>query len=131
MIKFSLPPAIVVQFAYCYPYTYSNLQLYLEGVERLRLDYCSRELLCLSVVSWYLTQSWLPYPPPSLPLPPSPSLSFFLSPLQQQRRLDLLTITSPNNLESGTRRKMVFITARVHPGESPSSYVCQGMIYQS
>ena len=61
-------------------YTYSNLQLYLEGVERLR------------------------------------------------RRLDLLTITSPKNLEPGARRKMVFITARVHPGESPSSYVYQGMV---
>ena len=53
--------------------------------------------------------------------------SLFL--LQQQRRLDLLTITSPKNLEPGTRCKMVFITARVHPGESPSSYVCQGIYF--
>ena len=45
------PSLIIVQFAYCYPYTYSHLQLYLEGVEQLGLDYCSRELLCLSVVS--------------------------------------------------------------------------------
>ena len=46
--------------------------------------------------------------------------------MQQQRRLDLLTITSPHNLNPSTPCKMVFITARVHPGESPASYVCQG-----
>ncbi|GIY74150.1 hypothetical protein CDAR_166361 [Caerostris darwini] len=26
------------------------------------------------------------------------------------------------------RKKIVFVGARVHPGETPSSYVCQGMI---
>ena len=49
---FDLSFSHYLQFAYCYPYTYSHLQVYLEGAERLRLDYCSRELLCLSVVSW-------------------------------------------------------------------------------
>ncbi|KAM4022840.1 cytosolic carboxypeptidase 6-like isoform 4-T4 [Anomaloglossus baeobatrachus] len=52
----------VYQFAYCYPYTYTRLQHYLENLDRLNLDYVHRELLGLSV---------------------------------QQRRLDLLTITSP------------------------------------
>ncbi|XP_073435266.1 cytosolic carboxypeptidase 6 isoform X2 [Dendrobates tinctorius] len=52
----------VYQFAYCFPYTYTRLQHYLENLDRMNLDYVHRELLGLSV---------------------------------QQRRLDLLTITSP------------------------------------
>ncbi|XP_077681506.1 cytosolic carboxypeptidase 6 [Eretmochelys imbricata] len=46
----------------------------------------------------------------------------------QQRQLDLLTITNPVNLRTGAEQKVVFITARVHPGETPSSFVCQGII---
>uniref|UniRef100_A0AVJ2 ATP/GTP binding protein-like 4 n=2 Tax=Homo sapiens TaxID=9606 RepID=A0AVJ2_HUMAN len=46
----------------------------------------------------------------------------------QQRKLDLLTITSPDNLREGAEQKVVFITGRVHPGETPSSFVCQGII---
>lgn len=47
----------------------------------------------------------------------------------QQRNLDLLTITSPSNLTGqGKKHHMVFVTSRVHPGESPASLVCQGLI---
>uniref|UniRef100_A0A8C9VJ06 Cytosolic carboxypeptidase 6 n=1 Tax=Scleropages formosus TaxID=113540 RepID=A0A8C9VJ06_SCLFO len=46
----------------------------------------------------------------------------------QQRRLDLLTITNPAHLKPGVEKKVVFLTARVHPGESPASFVCQGVI---
>uniref|UniRef100_A0A3B3RZ61 AGBL carboxypeptidase 4 n=1 Tax=Paramormyrops kingsleyae TaxID=1676925 RepID=A0A3B3RZ61_9TELE len=52
----------IYQFAYCFPYTYSRLQHYLDSLERRNLDFLQREQLGLSV---------------------------------QQRRLDLLTITSP------------------------------------
>ena len=45
---------------------------------------------------------------------------------QQQRRVDLLTISSADNTKRGQRQKVVFLTARVHPGESPASFVCQG-----
>ncbi|KAL5486391.1 hypothetical protein EMCRGX_G018861 [Ephydatia muelleri] len=46
----------------------------------------------------------------------------------QQRRVDLLTITSPHNMEPTATPRVVFITARVHPGESPASFVCQGLL---
>eukprot|EP00698_Gefionella_okellyi_P002295 TRINITY_DN12107_c0_g1_i1.p1 TRINITY_DN12107_c0_g1~~TRINITY_DN12107_c0_g1_i1.p1 ORF type:complete len:435 (-),score=66.82 TRINITY_DN12107_c0_g1_i1:93-1397(-) len=47
----------------------------------------------------------------------------------QNRRVDLLTITSPRNLVSdGRKKRMVFFSARVHPGETPASFVMQGII---
>ncbi|KAM4722111.1 BEN domain-containing protein 5 isoform 1-T1 [Rhinophrynus dorsalis] len=69
----------VYQFAYCYPYTYTRLQHYLENLDRRNLDYVRRELLGLSV---------------------------------QQRRLDLLTITNPENksdLENRVMQKKIKI----------------------
>ena len=47
--------------------------------------------------------------------------------LQQQRRLDMITITNPDNLDPEETKRVVYLTARVHPGETPASYVCQGM----
>ncbi|XP_019904656.2 cytosolic carboxypeptidase 6 isoform X2 [Esox lucius] len=95
----------VYQFAYCYPYTYSRLQHYLDSLERRNLDYLQREQLGLSVTSTESTD-------------------------QQQRRLDLLTITSPDPALQNPKKekKLVVLTARVHPGESPASFVCQGVI---
>ncbi|XP_017877006.1 cytosolic carboxypeptidase 6 isoform X2 [Ceratina calcarata] len=46
----------------------------------------------------------------------------------QKRKIELITITS--NLEDGQdrSRRVVVILARVHPGESPTSFVCQGLM---
>eukprot|EP01063_Lacrimia_lanifica_P005148 TRINITY_DN12961_c0_g1_i2.p1 TRINITY_DN12961_c0_g1~~TRINITY_DN12961_c0_g1_i2.p1 ORF type:complete len:447 (+),score=182.22 TRINITY_DN12961_c0_g1_i2:136-1476(+) len=47
----------------------------------------------------------------------------------QQRRVDLLTITSPSPLTpTWDRKKTVFITARVHAGETPASFLCHGFL---
>ncbi|XP_063681851.1 cytosolic carboxypeptidase 6-like [Bolinopsis microptera] len=46
----------------------------------------------------------------------------------QQRNLDIITITSPDNIHPTKQKRVIFITARVHPGESPSSYVCEGLM---
>ncbi|XP_077038610.1 BEN domain-containing protein 5 isoform X4 [Agelaius phoeniceus] len=67
------------QFAYCYPYTYTRLQHYLDNLQRRNMDYFCRELLGLSV---------------------------------QKRRLDLLTITSPEDktdLENSVMQKKIKI----------------------
>ncbi|KAI1721033.1 zinc carboxypeptidase domain-containing protein [Ditylenchus destructor] len=45
----------------------------------------------------------------------------------QKRRVDLLTITSPE-LMIVAKTKIIFIMGRVHPGETPSSIVLQGFI---
>ncbi|XP_077635841.1 cytosolic carboxypeptidase 6 isoform X3 [Crocuta crocuta] len=46
------------------------------------------------------------------------------------RRLQdvLLLRLGSENLREGAEQKVVFITGRVHPGETPSSFVCQGII---
>ena len=41
--------------------------------------------------------------------------------------VDLLTITNFKNKNSAQKR-VIFITSRVHPGETPSSFVCEGII---
>ncbi|KAL6630895.1 hypothetical protein U3516DRAFT_534072, partial [Neocallimastix sp. 'constans'] len=46
----------------------------------------------------------------------------------EKRRLDLLTISNTENINKSGKKKIVFITSRVHPAESPSSYVCEGLI---
>ncbi|XP_065563760.1 cytosolic carboxypeptidase 6-like isoform X2 [Artemia franciscana] len=46
-----------------------------------------------------------------------------------KRNLDMITITNPRNLEQeDVKQKTVFIIARLHPGESPTSFVAQGII---
>ncbi|KAL3313119.1 Cytosolic carboxypeptidase 6 [Cichlidogyrus casuarinus] len=48
----------------------------------------------------------------------------------QERNLDILTITHPKNLlkKQQSKRRVIFVTSRVHPGETPSSFVCEGFI---
>ncbi|GMT14774.1 hypothetical protein PFISCL1PPCAC_6071, partial [Pristionchus fissidentatus] len=44
----------------------------------------------------------------------------------QKREVDLVTIEDESAINS--RKKMIFITGRVHPGETPSSHVIHGLI---
>jgi hypothetical protein len=39
--------------------------------------------------------------------------------------VDMLTIT---NFTLKKEKRVVFVTSRVHPGETPSSFVCEGLI---
>ena len=79
-------------------YTYSRLQNFLQEIESRELNFLTRERFCETL---------------------------------DQRQLDLLTITHPDNMDKSKLTKpleMVFVTARVHPGETPASFMCHGLI---
>lgn len=93
-------------FAFCYPYTFTALQAFLSGLESrpVAAAVWRRQCLCRTV---------------------------------QQRRLDLITVASPRLLaldagayDPGDRSviPVVFVTARVHPGETPASFVMEGLL---
>eukprot|EP00035_Acanthoeca_spectabilis_P009729 m.171664 g.171664 ORF g.171664 m.171664 type:complete len:455 (+) comp14818_c0_seq5:328-1692(+) len=85
-------------FAYTFPYTYTELQGYLGGLVTRGLPYLLRERLSLTL---------------------------------DKRRVDLLTISAPKNLEAGadlSNVRCAFLSARVHPGETPASYVMEGLL---
>lgn len=99
--KFTMPSEenSTVYFAFCYPYSYSDLQRELDTLEaRFSAKegniYFGRELLCHSL---------------------------------DQRRVDLVTVTR-NGDENRRDKPVVFVSARVHPGETPSSFVLKGFL---
>ncbi|VDM38552.1 unnamed protein product [Toxocara canis] len=91
-IAFIFDSAQRYEFAYCIPYTYTDLQNLLAEIDSRNLRFFSRDVLALSV---------------------------------QRRKVDIITITETPLY---SRQKIVFITARVHPGETPSSFVIKGII---
>ncbi|GMH71824.1 hypothetical protein TL16_g05755 [Triparma laevis f. inornata] len=89
-------------FAHCYPYTYSDLQNDLSSI--------------FSRVDTSATNSFIRTRDMCLTL--------------AGNRCEMLTITSPGetNPEEMERRPAVVISARVHPGESNSSYMMRGVL---
>ncbi|XP_072940180.1 cytosolic carboxypeptidase-like protein 5 isoform X2 [Epargyreus clarus] len=111
-------------FAFTYPYSFAELQIALNSID-LKM---------------------LPLPPPQSPDDIYYSRECLIYSLEG-RRVDLLTITShhgittereerlknlfPENQERPFKfqnKKIIFISARVHPGETPSSFVFNGFL---
>ncbi|XP_029050884.1 cytosolic carboxypeptidase 6 isoform X1 [Osmia bicornis bicornis] len=46
----------------------------------------------------------------------------------QKRKIELITISSNLDDTRDRSRRVVVVLARIHPGESPSSFVCQGLM---
>ena len=97
--KFTMPceENATVYFAFCYPYSYTELQTDLEELDaRFSTNegniYYKRDVLCRSL---------------------------------EQRRVDVITVTR-NGDENSKEKRVVFVSARVHPGETPSSFVLKG-----
>uniref|UniRef100_A0A2K5E8W6 AGBL carboxypeptidase 3 n=1 Tax=Aotus nancymaae TaxID=37293 RepID=A0A2K5E8W6_AOTNA len=86
-------------FAHCYPYTYTNLQKYLSGINNdpVRSKFCKIRLRVL-------------YHTPA------------------RNMVYILTITTPLKNSDSRKRKAVILTARVHPGETNSSWIMKGFL---
>jgi hypothetical protein len=85
-------------FAHCYPYTYTDLKEYIQSL-------CSKP-----EVSKFCKHRTLCHTVAGNPVP-------------------LLTIAAPSlTLEEAKSKKAVVVTARVHPGESNSSWMMKGLI---
>ncbi|VDK81452.1 unnamed protein product [Dibothriocephalus latus] len=146
----------IYYFCYCYPYTYTQLQRYINRISQMHSVIVKRELLGMSLVRTNnqicdfsshstVTVGCSNYHVIFLIYIKNIKISYLLAAVAYHlvfdfsvnttitrglRRLDLLTITDPrnSNLFGLPKKRIVFVTARVHPGESPSSYVCQGLI---
>ena len=86
-----------VYFAYCYPYTYSDLQDDINAImsDPAKASFTTRKTLCETLAG---------------------------------NKLELLTVTSKQNIENLAKRKGVVLTARVHPGESVGSWMMKGAL---
>nr|XP_015194124.1 PREDICTED: cytosolic carboxypeptidase 2 [Lepisosteus oculatus] len=85
-------------FAQCYPYTFSDLQLYLSRVANhpVRARHCKFRVLCRSLAG---------------------------------NAVYVLTITSPSPSPAASlAKRAVVVTARVHPGETNSSWMMAGFL---
>ncbi|XP_065084431.1 cytosolic carboxypeptidase 6-like isoform X2 [Ochlerotatus camptorhynchus] len=88
----------VYQFALTFPYSYSKLQAYLNALETKFPESFERTTLGMTI---------------------------------QNRKLEVVTfddVKKPDKVDQKNVIHMVVILARIHPGESPASYVVQGLI---
>ncbi|CAF1138870.1 unnamed protein product [Adineta ricciae] len=87
-------------FAHCYPYTYSDLQDYLNSIQndRIKGEYCKQKVLCRSLAGNFVYMLTITSPAASTKIP------------EQQIK------------------KGVVVTARVHPGETNASWMMKGLL---
>ncbi|KAL4432359.1 hypothetical protein ABPG74_011118 [Tetrahymena malaccensis] len=109
-----------VTFAYCYPYTLTDLMSYLESQEqKLILSFLEYQNLDQEKKQLTIKTSKVLYKKRTI------ATSRIGLPVI------LLKITSSKNpklTKNKKKKKIIFIIARQHPGETPSSFVCEGFI---
>ncbi|CAF3355299.1 unnamed protein product [Rotaria sp. Silwood1] len=92
-------------FAHCYPYTYSDLQDYLNEIQsdRFKSQYCKQKVLCRTLAGNFI---------------------YLLTITNPATVHGNNTSTSPENQV----KKGVVVSARVHPGETNASWMMKGLL---
>ncbi|CAF1390029.1 unnamed protein product [Adineta steineri] len=92
-------------FAHCYPYTYSDLQDYLNEIQtdRFKNEYCKQKVLCRTLAGNFIYMLTITNPTPP----------------------QAINICSPSEHQG---KKGVVVTARVHPGETNGSWMMKGLM---
>ena len=87
-----------VFFAYCYPYTYTRLQRFLDLAEAKHTDKMRRKTIASTIAG--------------------------TTPIIVDNAVEMVVITNPQYLN----KKALYISARVHPGETICSFTCEAII---
>ncbi|CAH8555610.1 unnamed protein product [Schistosoma margrebowiei] len=127
--KFEFPyPNDIVYFAACYPYTYTQLQEYLNkltlnsSIKRI----CQQTTLCYTLAS-------NPVPLLTITEPDdyderNSSDNNNVDELPNKSRSDFQAQPTDNNNKPMEKKRCVVITARVHPGETQGSWMMKGLL---
>ena len=100
---------VPIYFAYCFPYTYTNLQQYLLS---LSLTPKNKNILRFAVLNKTICGN--------------PLDVIYISNFSNDSAPS--SSSSPRDADNNEEKGIVCLTARVHPGESNSSYVIEGVI---
>lgn len=121
-------PTETIYFAYSYPYTYSSLISYINHIKIMHSSILSSNTLChtlagnpcpiITITDGLFTyNTW----PEELEKLCKSAAGRKILRVRESKKLDL-------SREKHQKKKGIFITARVHPGESNSSYMVKGLI---
>uniref|UniRef100_A0A061SDH0 Cytosolic carboxypeptidase 6 n=1 Tax=Tetraselmis sp. GSL018 TaxID=582737 RepID=A0A061SDH0_9CHLO len=115
------------EFAYAHPYTFTRLQRQLASWDRAALPHCRRELLCR-------TPQLRRVDVLTICEPPGACLKAEEEPNElSEQWVESTKLLLPEGLRrtasgKGARRPVVVVSARIHPGETPASFVCHGLV---
>ena len=121
-------PTDTIFFAYSYPYTYSQLVHYINSLKIMHSQVLSSNTLCHTLAGnacpvLTITQDLFSYntwPEEQKKLGKSAAGRKILR-IRESKQMD-------SDKNKHRKKKGIFITARVHPGESNSSYMVKGLI---
>lgn len=124
-MQFDDEPGDVYYFSYSYPYTYTDLQRYLYGLDRLSRPFYRRELLCRTPFLRRMDLITIT----DFDVNPNAFHEDCTSDARAHAPADLFDNIDGARPEPGRIEKnVVIISARIHPGESPASYIMHGLI---
>ena len=118
----------VYYFAYCFPYTYSYLQRFLQTLDAKGLPHLRRECLTRTVQERRLDLLTISSPA-NLKLDAELSAAACAAePSARAAAAVKAAEAAAAQRPRAARKSVLFVTSRVHPGESPASFLMHGLL---